>query len=88
MPLIYGLYFSYQYQIGSYQYGDDGFKNLGSKTIGSSIQSFFEISDDNVGLCDREGGYNWTPQQPPAHCTTSGAHVIWNTQSSSTALSS
>ena len=44
MRLIYGLHSSYQYQIGSYQYGADGFKNLGSKTIGSSIQSFFEIS--------------------------------------------
>jgi len=40
MQLIYGLYFSYQYQIGSYQYGANGFKNLDSKTIGSSIQSF------------------------------------------------
>ena len=44
MRLIYGLYSSYQYQIRSYQYDADGFKNSGSKTIDSSIQSFFEIS--------------------------------------------
>ena len=37
MRLIYGPHFSYQYQVGSYQYGADGFKNLGSKTVGSSI---------------------------------------------------
>ena len=51
MRLIYGLHSSYQYQVGSYQYGADGFKNLGSNTttnlgsntstIVSSIQSFF-----------------------------------------------
>ena len=48
MRLIYGLYSSYQYQIGSYQYGAHEFKNLDFKTIGSSIQSFFEISDVNT----------------------------------------
>ena len=47
--LIYGLYSSYRQQIGSYQYGADGFKNLGSKTIGTSIQSFFKISVRNTG---------------------------------------
>ena len=52
MRLIYGLYSSYQYQIGSYHYGANGFKNLGSKTIGSSIQSFFEISG-SAGLLAR-----------------------------------
>ena len=52
MRLIYGLHLSYQYQIGSHQYGaDDSMKNLGSNTtsslgsntstIVSSIQSFF-----------------------------------------------
>lgn len=30
--------------IESYQYGADGLKNLGCITIGSSIQSFFDIS--------------------------------------------
>ena len=57
---IYGLYSSCQYQIGSYQYSADGFKNLGSKTLISSIQSFFEISDcidalaSSVCSCDQK----------------------------------
>ena len=45
--------------IGSYQYGADGFKNLGSKTIDSSIQSFFwdEWSQHAEAVCCwRRGG--------------------------------
>ena len=37
-------------KIGCYQYGADGFKNLSSKTIVSSIQSIFEISSYDLSL--------------------------------------
>ena len=47
---LYSTYFQFMGFIppinnnGSHQYGADGFKHWGSKTIGGSIQSFFEIS--------------------------------------------